>query len=163
MFLRRMGWILLVVFVLAGCGARETFETIADEMVFRQDTAREIRVALPEETVLPVMQTETGRIYICRDFEVCVQTLPGGDLEATVRSLCGFSPADVDLVETAADGFTRYDFVWSSAGETGDQVGRACVVSDGVWHYCVSAMAPAGKAQQYRQIWDGMFETVSLG
>ena len=158
-----MCWLLLAVLALAGCGAEETFETIADEMVFHQAAAREIRVVLPEETVLPVMETEAGQIYICRDFEVCVQTLPGGDLDATVRSLCGFGPGDVNVLETTADGFTRYDFVWSSAGETGDQVGRACVLSDGVWHYCVTAMASEEKAGDYWEIWNGMFETVTIG
>lgn len=153
---------LLLVLVLTGCGAAETFETIADEMVFSQAAPREIHVALPEETVLPVMETDAGQLYICRDYEVSVQTLAGGDLDATVRTLSGFGVGDVNVVETVSDGFTRYDFVWSSAGETGDQVGRACIISDGVYHYCVTAMAPEEQAQQYREIWNGMFETVTI-
>lgn len=161
--MRKICWLLLVALVLTGCGGEETFETIADGMVFSQTAPRELHVALPEDTVLPVMETGTGQLYICRDFEVCVQTLPGGDLDATVRAVCGFGTADLEVVETAADGFTRCDFVWSSAGETGDQVGRACVINDGAWHYCVSAMAPEGKARQYREIWNGMFESVSVG
>ena len=155
--------VLLLVSVLAGCAAEETFETVADDLVFGPAPAREIQVALPEDTVLPVMETDAGQLYICRDFEVSVQTLAGGDLNATVQTLCGFDAAGVEILETAADGFTRYDFVWSSAGETGDQVGRAAILSDGVYHYCVTAMAPEQKAEQYREIWNGMFETVSLG
>ena len=155
--------IMLLACVLAGCGAEETFETISDEMVFSQATPRQIRVALPEETVLPVMETEAGQLYICRDFEVAVQTMAGGDLDATVRTLSGFGVGDVDVMETAAAGFNRYDFVWSSAGETGDQVGRACILSDGVYHYCVTAMAPEEKAGDYQEIWNGMFESVTIG
>ena len=154
---------MLLACVLAGCGAEETFETISDEMVFSQVAARQIRVALPEETVLPVMETEAGQLYICRDFEVAVQTMAGGDLDATVRTLSGFGVGDVDVMETAAAGFNRYDFVWSSAGETGDQVGRACILSDGVYHYCVTAMAPEEKAGDYQEIWNGMFESVTIG
>lgn len=159
--LKKVFCMMLLVCVLAGCGAEETFETVADDLVFSQAEPKQIQVALPEETVLPVMETDFGQLYICRDFEISVQTLPGGDLGATVRTICGFD--GVDVVETAADGITRYDFVWSSAGETGDQVGRACILSDGAYHYCVSAMAPEEKAQQYREIWNGMFETVNIG
>ena len=155
-------WLLLVC-LLAGCGDQETFETMEDAWVTDQAAPRRIQVDLPEDTVLPVMETDTGKLYFCRDFEVSVQTLAGGDLDGTVRTLCGFGAEDVELMETAADGLTRYDFVWSSAGETGDQVGRACILSDGVWHYCVAAMAPEDRASDYREIWNGMFETVALG
>lgn len=161
--MRKLYIVLLIAGLLAGCAAQETFETIADELVFAPAAPRQIRLTLPEETVLPVMETDGGKLYICRDFEVAVQTLAGGDLDTTVRTLCGFGAEDVDLMQTAADGFTRYDFVWSSAGETGDQVGRACILSDGVWHYCVSAMATEEKAGAYQEIWQGMFETVTLG
>ena len=153
---------LLLTVMLTGCAAEETFETVADELVLTRAQPRQIQVALPEDTVLPVMETEDGRLYFCREFEVAVQTLAGGDLNATVQALCGFDAAELDLMETSADGLTRYDFVWSSAGETGDQVGRACILSDGIWHYCVAAMAPEEKASQYREIWNGMFESVAV-
>ena len=159
--MKKLVYTMLLAAVLAGCGAQETFETVADDLVFSQAEPKQIQVALPEETVLPVMETDFGQLYICRDFEVSVQTLPGGDLEATVRTLCGFD--GVDALETAADGITRYEFVWSSAGETGDQVGRSAILSDGVYHYCVTAMASEETANQYREIWNGMFETVTLG
>ena len=161
--MKKVWCMVLLACMLAGCGTEETFETVADELVLRQAAPRQIQVMLPEETVLPVMETEAGRLYFCRDFEVSVQTLAGGNLDATVRSLCGFGAAEVDMMETVADDLTRYDFVWSSAGETGDQVGRACILSDGVWHYCVAAMAPEEKAREYREIWNGMFETVAVG
>ena len=161
--MKKLCCVLLLVCLLAGCGAEETFETISDDPVFEQSVPREIRVSLPEDTVLPVMETDFGRLYICREFEVSVQTLPGGDLNATVETICGFEAADVEPLETAGGDISRFDFVWSSAGETGDQVGRAAILSDGVYHYCVTAMAPAEKADQYREIWNGMFETVSLG
>ena len=160
--MKRVMCMVLLACLLTGCAAEETFETVADELVFDQAQPREIQVVLPQETVLPVMETEAGQLYICRDFEVTVQTLAGGDLDATIRTLCGFGADDVDVLETSADGFTCYDFVWSSAGETGDQVGRACILSDGAYHYCVTAMAPEEKAGEYQEIWNGMFETVTI-
>lgn len=153
---------MLLACLLAGCGAEETFETVADDMVFSQAQPKQIHVSLPEETVLPVMETDFGQLYICRDFEVSVQTLQGGNLSATVQTLCGFDAGQVEIMETAADGVTRYEFVWSSAGETGDQVGRAVILSDEAYHYCVAAMAPEEKAGAYQEIWSGMFETVTL-
>lgn len=161
--MKKLCCMVLLACLLTGCGAEETFETVADEMVYEHPVPRSIHVSLPEDTVLPVMQTENGKLYFCRDFEVCVQTLTGGDLDATVRSLCGFGAADVDILETVREDLRQYDFVWSSAGETGDQVGRACILSDGAYHYCVTAMAPEEIAGEYQQIWNGMFETFTLG
>ena len=155
--------VMLLACLLTGCGVEETFETVADDLVFSQARPMEIQVDLPEDTVLPVMETDAGRLWFCRDFEVSVQTLPGGDLDATIRSLCGFGRADVEVMETAAEGMTRYDFVWSSAGENGDRVGRAAIYTDGAYHYCVTAMTDADEAEEYREIWNGMFETVRIG
>ena len=160
--MKKVCCILLLACLLTGCGAEETFETVADDLVFSQAEPMRIQVVLPEETVLPVMETDAGQLYFCRDFEVAVQTLAGGDLDATIRTLCGFGKDDVEVLETKANGLDQYDFVWSSAGETGDQVGRAVIYSDGAYHYCVTAMTAAEKTEEYREIWNGMFETVTL-
>ena len=152
----------LLACLLTACGGEATFETVADEPVMSQVVPKQIRVDLPEETVLPVMTTDTGELYICKDFEVSVQTLAGGDLNATVQTLCGFGVEGVDLVETVSGGLTRYDFVWSSAGEAGDQVGRSAILSDGVYHYCVTTMASAEEGEAYWEIWNGIFESITL-
>ena len=160
--MKRIFGCIMLACALTGCGREAVMETVADQLVLSQGEPREIQVVLPEETLMPVMETETGLLYICRDFEVSVLTLPGGDLEATIQTLCGFGSADVDVVETVTDGVTRYDFVWSCAGETGDLVGRSAILSDGVYHYCITAMAPAEKGRQYREIWNGIFESITL-
>ena len=163
MLLKRICGCVLLACLLTACGGEATFETVEDELVLSRQEPRSIQVVLPEETVLPVMTTDTGELYICKEFEVSIQTLPGGDLNATVQTLCGFGTDGVELVETVQDGLTRYDFVWSSAGEMGDLVGRSAVISDGVYHYCVTAMAPADRGNTYREIWNGMFETITVG
>lgn len=151
-----------LVCLLAGCGAEQTLETVADEQVLSQSAARQIHVELPEETVLPVMQTDTGELYICRDFEVSVQTLPGGDLNRTVETISGFGAGDVTVMETESNSLTRYDFVWSCAGETGPEVGRASVLSDGTWHYCLTVMTAEKNAAGYQEIFNGMFESFTI-
>ena len=60
--MKKLCCVLLLVCLLAGCGAEETFETISDDPVFEQSVPREIRVSLPEDTVLPVMETDFGRL-----------------------------------------------------------------------------------------------------
>ena len=155
-------WCVAVACLLAGCTAEVTMETVADEQVMSQSAVREVHVELPEETVLPVMETDTGELYICREFEVSVETLPGGDLRQTVAMLTGFDLDDVTVMEREADGKVRYDLAWSCAGELGEEVGRASILSDGQYHYCLAVRTPAENADQYREIFNGMLESFTL-
>lgn len=162
--MRKICCFLTLALLLTGCGAAETFETVAcdyeDQTILASPL--EIQVVLPEETVLPVMESETGKLYICKDFEVSVQTLDGGDLERTIETLCGYGSEDLTVMQTGDGELDRWDFIWTAAGETGDQVGRAAILSDGHYHYCLSAMAAADAADSYREIWNGMFESFTL-
>ena len=155
-------WCVAVACLLAGCTAEVTMETVADEQVMSQSAVREVHVEMPEETVLPVMETDTGELYICREFEVSVETLPGGDLRQTVAMLTGFDLDDVTVMEREADGKVRYDLAWSCAGELGEEVGRASILSDGQYHYCLAVRTPEENADQYREIFNGMLESFTL-
>ena len=151
------GFMVFALF-LAGCASQDTMETVADEVMTAMAAVRSIRLELPEETVMPVMETDTGEIYICRDFEVSLQTLPGGDLERTVETLTGFELEDVTVMQ-AGD---RYDLVWSCAGELGAEVGRARILSDGAYHYCLTAQSSEANAEDCREMLSGMFESFEL-
>ena len=156
-------WIMAALLcLLAGCAAQDTMETVADEPVMGSSAVREILVELPGEPVLPVMQTDTGKLYICQDFEVFVETLPGGDLERTVGMLTGFGIEDVTVMEREVDGKVRYDLAWSCAGEMGEEIGRASVLSDGQYHYCLAVRTPEENADQCREMFNAMFESFSL-
>lgn len=157
-------WVLLVIgLVLSGCGAEETYETVADEMVQSvMAEPKEILLTLPEETVLPAMESENGTLYICREFDVSVQTLEGGDLKATVESVSGYSPDDLTIMQTISGDCKKYDFVWTATGELGDQVCRASILDDGSYHYVVTAMVDADLYEEYQEIWNGMFETFGV-
>ena len=88
-------WLVLAL-SLAGCGGAEVFETVGDEMVQSvMAEPREIRLTLPEEAVLPAMETDNGTIYICQNYDVSIQTLESGDLEGTIRSVSGFDLEDI--------------------------------------------------------------------
>ena len=149
--------------LLSGCATQDTFETIADEML--QDVASpswEIRITLPQEAVVPVAQTETGALYHCEGYELMLQTLPGGDLDATVRELTGYGRDQVTMVKTNPGNYRRWDMVWTTMGEAGEQVGRASVLDDGYNHYVLSVLAPAEDADACREAWETVFASFAL-
>ena len=154
---------MLLTLLLCGCGAEETFETVADEQVLEVlAQPREILLTLPEETLLPAMESDGRTLYFCEGFDVAVQTVPSGDLDATMRQITGFGREDLTVMQTMAGECQCYDFVWTAATDFGEQVGRAKILDDGGYHYVLTATADAADAQEYQEIWNGMFETFSL-
>ena len=99
----------MVMLLLAGCGAAETVETVADvweEPVMAAPS--QIHLELPGEALECAMESDTGRLYLGDGYDVMVQTLSGGDLEATIRALTGFSKEEIthalqNLRQGAAD------------------------------------------------------------
>lgn len=155
---------LLISMMLSGCGTEETFETIADEFI--QSAAapqREMVLELPEEAVLPASESDAGTLFLCDGYEISVQTLPAGDLEASVYQITGFSKDRVELISTQPGTYRRYDLVWSTLGEQGDQVGRAAILDDGSYHYVLSVLAEADRAGEFEQVFRALFESYALG
>ena len=162
--MKRGIWLILFALILCGCAAEETLETVADEWlqpVMAQP--RSILVDLPGEAALPAMENDAGRLYLCKDYEICLQTLPGGDLQSTVRTLSGFLPEDVTVMETEEEGMTRYEFVWASAGEKGERIGRAAILDDGNYHYCLSLLRDEAATADSQISWDQIFSSFRLG
>ena len=155
--------LLMMAVLLTGCGAEDTLETISDELLVPvMAQPRNISVDLPGEAALPVIENSNGRIYICNDYEIILQTLDAGDLEETLKTLSGLSREDITVVETFADNISRYEFVWASAGETGDQTGRGVVLDDGNYHYCMSVLRSAASMEQSQTDWDQVFASFSV-
>lgn len=148
--------------LLAGCyPAQETFETVADVYAVPAAAfAREIKVDLPyEATVLALKDEDAGSIYFCNDYTVTIQTAAAGDLDGTIRSLTGYGQKELTVIETLQGACARYDFVWTSAGETGEQVGRAAILDDGNYHYCLTAMADAAQTTAVSSEWERLFNS----
>ena len=156
-------WMLLLLMILlTGCGAEETFETIADELVLPvMAQPRFVCVDLPGETALPVIENDHGRIYICNDYEIILQTVESGDLESTIQMVSGLSEENITMVETGSEDIRRYEFVWAAAGEGGDQTGRAVILDDGNYHYCLSALRCTGN-EKTQINWDQVFSSFQL-
>lgn len=161
--MKKICCLLMIALLLCGCGAEETFETVADEMVLEVlAQPREILLQLPEETLLPAMETDSGTLYLCDGYDVAVQTFSGGNLDETVRQISGFGYGDLTVMETIVDECVCYEFVWTSGSDLGEQVCRAKILDDGTYHYALTASASAEKAGELQEIWNGMFETFRL-
>ena len=159
--MKRMLLLLMLACLLAGCRA-ETMETVED--VWEEAPAaeaRQIRVSLPGEEALPVMESSTDRLYLGENYQIEVQTLPGGDLSRTVQTMSGLEPEDVTLLQTEQGGLTRYDFVWAAAGEEGDQLGRGAILDDGNYHYALSVLRSADDTATRQIHWDQVFSSFS--
>lgn len=161
--MRKTWLLLLLVLCLTGCSEAEVFETVDDEVVLSvMSEPREIRLSLPEETVLPAMETDSGTLYLCGDYDVMLQTLESGDLDRSIRQVSGYEIDDLTVITTAKDDLDCYEFVWTSTSEGGEQVCRGMILDDGDYHYILTAMADADMVYEYQEIWNGIFESFSL-
>lgn len=155
---------LLCVVLLAGCGAKETFETVDDLVVQpAMAQAQQVYLSFPEETAVETMDNGTrGKLYLCDGYTITVQTYASGDLDRTVEETTGFSRERISLIETLQNNVKHYDCAWSAVGENGDQICRAAILDDGNYHYVVTLMTPAENAESLRQTWQAILGSVSL-
>lgn len=155
--------LLMMLVFLTGCGKQYTMETVSDVPV--QPVAapmHQILVELPKEAAAPTMETEAGKLYVCDNFTVSQQTLAGGDLAKTIKSVSGFDRDTLKIMHTNWENAKRYDFVWTAAGEGETQVCRACILDDGNYHYVLTATADASEGGQLQSVWRQMFDSFRL-
>lgn len=152
----------LAALLLGGCGTVETMETIADEWEIPVAAKpKEIQLNLPGEALACAMESNTGRMYFGDSYEISVQTLSSGDLNATLEDITGFSREDLTVMETKEGDLKRYEFVWASAGEAGERLGRGIILDDGDYHYCLSVLQDAD-VTDCQIIWSEVFRTFDL-
>lgn len=156
-------WILVVIMLLmTGCTNETPFEPVTD--VYAEGTAaamRQILLEIPEDATVTVMETQSnGKMYFCDDYTLTTYTTPAGDLEKTVLNATGFSIEDLQMLKVNYRDMTKYLCVWSAAGEGETQVGRACILDDGNYHYVLTAMAPESKAGKLlAEDWETLFRS----
>lgn len=155
--------ILIILAMLSGCGTQETMETISDvEAAPVMAEMREISLVLPEEAASPTVESDSERLYLCEDYEITVQILDGGDLNQTVKTLSGYDRDALTVLATRKENLDCYEFVWASAGEQGELVGRAMILDDGCYHYCVSILGDSAQAMENKVLWNDMFRSFTL-
>jgi len=146
---------ILLCLLLSGCGTEQTGETISDELLIPvMAQPGSISVELPGETALPVVENDSGRVYVCNDYEIVLQTLAGGDMEETFKTVTGLIRDDLTVMETFLDGISRYEFVWAAVGESGDRIGRGVILDDGNYHYCMSILRDTEGTEKSQVNWD---------
>ena len=155
--------LLLLMSMLLGCSAEETFEVVEDVIpVEPVAVPMQLFVSLPDEAVTPTFQDDTEELYVCQGYTISKQILESGDLEKTVNNLTGQSQEDIQIIKTFYDNCDRYDLVWTAAGEEGLQVGRACIFDDGNYHYLLSTLADEETAGQLRDELQDMYNSCKL-
>ena len=155
--------LILAALLLSGCQGQETFEHVTDELAVPASVQpKEVHFFLAEDPAMPAMESDGGKLYLCGDYDVMLQTREGGDLEETVKAVSGFSSEDLTLIQTASGDVDRYEFVWTSCAEDGELIGRATILDDGNYHYVLSATVEAEKIEEYQEIWNGIFESFTL-
>ena len=155
--------LLLLMAMLTGCGAEETFEVVEDVIpVEPVAVPMQMFVSLPDGAVTPTFQSETEELYVCQGYTISKQIVESGDLERTVSDLTGQSREDIQIIESFYDNCDRYDLVWTAAGEEGLQLGRACILDDGNYHYILSTLAEEETAGQLRNTIQDLYDSCKL-
>lgn len=161
---KKIAMALLLGLLLSGCGAKETLETVADDIPLQPVLAQpaQISVRLPDNAVSPVLESDTEQVYFCEDYEIAIETRASGDLSGTITAMTGFDPEQLTVMHTSLDGVDRYEFVWASAGEDGDRLGRGVVLDDGSYHYCMTVLRDAENQKKSQVVWSDVFSSFSL-
>lgn len=155
--------ILLCALFLAGCGVRDTFETVADELIAPvMASPRQVHLELPEEAEAAAFPSASGTLFICDDYEISVETVASGDLDATLKTMTGQGQENLSLVTTKQGSCTRYDFVWAGVNDDGDFSGRGTVLDDGEYHYCLSLVRPLDRMNHSQIVWHQVFRSFTV-
>lgn len=154
---------LAAAMLLCGC-ATPAFETVSDVYVTQPPAEiKTLRLVLPEDAAEAVMEGAQGaRLYLCDGYELRLQTLDAGSLDDVLRSVTGYGEDRLTVMKTRDGEYDRYDCVWCTAGEEGEQVGRTAVLCDGSYYYCVSALADSGSAYGLSEVWQEILGSISL-
>ena len=162
--MRKILAVLMIAGLLCGCGTQETFETVEDLIpVEPVASPQQFYISLPEEAVSPTFQEKNGaELYVCSGYTISKQITESGDLEKTLKELTGKTTEELQLMKTQTDNYDRYDFVWTAAGEDGLQLGRACILDDGKFHYALSVMAEEDTAGELQPTMQELFNSCKI-
>lgn len=156
-------WMMLWICMALLCGcAGPTFETLGqvDHVSATQPQMGQVSLQLPQEAA--VLSSDGGNsLYFCDGYVLALQTFAGGDLDATVCLLSGYSRDQLTLIESGPEG-KRYDLAWTAVSDTGHQICRAAILSDGNYHYTITLMADAEQVAALQQAWDQLLFSFTL-
>ena len=162
--MKKICLILLAMLLLSGCSKKDALETVSDVL----DTPaiaslKRVQLQLPPELSTPVLEgEEIGSLYMCDTYSLTLQTAQSGDLKKTILDTTGLDQESLEIVETRRGDAKCYQWVWTANSETGTQIGRACVLDDGTYHYILTALAEEEFGSEVRPQWREIFASFSL-
>ena len=160
---RYLAGILVSLLVLSGCGNAVDLETVNDVYIQPEEQPQQVLLELPQLTYVPVLQSEgQDRLYLCDGYTVCIQTLAGGDLDRTLRTVTGYGSQNLQLQKMQNGEHTRYLCVYSAAGEGQTQIGRTCILDDGSFHYALTVLASEARAGALKEQIQSVFNSFDL-
>ena len=156
--------LLCVLMFFSGCWAAQDPEMVLDVYDIPVSAVRrDVILTLPEGAAEAVMESGSGgSFYLCDGFSVSVSTLPGGDLERSIRDITGFDKSALTILQTTVDNCKRYTCAWSSVGEGTDQVCRAVILNDGYSHHAVTVMCDYEVAGDLSEQMNAVLDSVKL-
>ena len=160
--MKRTLLVMILALLLCGCQSKQTFEVIEDVYLSQpMDDPRQIVLSLPKEAVL-TMSDENSKLYFCNGYEIALETYPSGDLAKTIQSLTGFEKEMLTIVKTGTSYGQRYECAWSAVSEAGDVVGRAIILDDGNYFYCLCIVSQAEDSGALQQTWMDISTSFSI-
>ena len=156
-------WMVILPVFLTACAVEEPLETVADVWsIPAAPVMREIRIDLPEDSSINTIQCDAGQLYLCDGYEISIETMEAGDLERTIQTVSGKRKEDLTILTTENGGIKRHEFVWASAGENGDRVGRALILDDGDYHYVLTVLRDSREPEGTKVNWNDVFRSFDL-
>ena len=150
--------------MLCGCRGQQDYETLSDAYIQPDVPAMgEVTLMIPTSAeVVTVENEDSGKLWLCEDYWVCLLTLSSGDLEETLQTLTGRGKEALDLISLENGQQKRHECVWLSAGESGDQINRAVILDDGNYHYALTLHTAAETAGELTPQWKNITSTFAV-
>ena len=163
--MKKVWTLLMAMLLLTGRAGQQEMETVMDSVVQPEKVgAMEIVYTLPDSASAQVMAAEDGaQVYFCDGFILTQEIKNSGDLHKTLQEITGYPYEQLSVMETEQNAIKRYDCVWTSVGESGDEIGRCAVLDDGNYHYVLAVMSEAENAGGLlERVWNPLFSSFTL-
>ncbi len=154
-------WVLLAVVLLAGCQARD-YETLSDAYVEQQPQPGELFFLVPADGTVMTCSQPGEELYLWEGCTLSVRRRTAGDLDATLREVTGYGREALSPLQWEENGLDYTACAYVCAGEGGDRLGRTLVLDDGAWHYCLTLLVEADRAEEYSSLWENLKSTASI-
>lgn len=155
--MKKLCILLLSCCLLCGCRAAPVYETLGGDIHEAGVALKEVVLAVPEHDT--AMALDNGTYWVCDAFDLQVQTLPGGDMAATVSALSGLNLDNLTVMTSGSEEMMRYEWVWTAMSEAGQMLCRGVILDDGAYHYCLTAIGPAEQGQKLNLLWNDIFSS----